>query len=186
MPPKKKSKTTGKSECTDQIDDEPQDSNANVDKTTGPHQQHHHRKTAARPTKKNAKMSTTTSIKSASSDNDKKSHEKANKVQQYWLMKAEPESRIENGVDVKFGVDDLMKEPNQTACWDGVRNYQARNFMRDQMSVGDLAFFYHRYVSQAQETTCMWPEYGICATDRNFKGLFEIRKQKKFLASRRS
>jgi len=61
----------------------------------------------------------------------------------YWLMKAEPESRIENGVDVKFGIDDLMKEPNQTACWDGVRNYQARNFMRDQMKVGDLAFFYH-------------------------------------------
>ena len=64
----------------------------------------------------------------------------------YWLMKAEPESRIENGVDVKFGIDDLMKEPDQTACWDGVRNYQARNFMRDQMKIGDLAFFYHRYV----------------------------------------
>ena len=62
----------------------------------------------------------------------------------YWLMKAEPESRIENGVDVKFGIDDLTKEPDQTACWDGVRNYQARNFMRDQMKLGDLAFFYHR------------------------------------------
>lgn len=65
----------------------------------------------------------------------------------YWLMKAEPESRIENGVDVKFGIDDLMKEPDQTACWDGVRNYQARNFMRDQMKTGDLAFFYHRQLN---------------------------------------
>lgn len=64
----------------------------------------------------------------------------------YWLMKAEPESRIENGIDVKFGIDDLMKEPDQTACWDGVRNYQARNIMRDQMKNGDLAFFYHRFV----------------------------------------
>ena len=137
MPPKKKSKITAKSECTD----EPQDSC--VDETTGPRR---HRKVAPSPAKK-AKMSTTSrSInKTASSENDQDSHEKVDKVQRYWLMKAEPESRIENGVDVKFGIDDLMKEPNQTACWDGVRNYQARNFMRDQMSIGDLAFFYHRY-----------------------------------------
>jgi predicted RNA-binding protein with PUA-like domain len=52
----------------------------------------------------------------------------------YWLMKSEP--------DV-FGIDDLAKEPGRTAAWWGVRNYQARNFMRDDMSVGDLAFFYH-------------------------------------------
>ena len=61
----------------------------------------------------------------------------------FWLFKSEPESRLVNGIDVKFGVDDLEKEPEQTACWDGVRNYQARNFMRDQMRVGDLGFFYH-------------------------------------------
>ena len=48
----------------------------------------------------------------------------------HWLMKSEPESRLENGIDVKFGIEDLKKEPNQTACWDGVRNYQARNFMK--------------------------------------------------------
>ncbi|XP_041098380.1 thymocyte nuclear protein 1 isoform X2 [Polyodon spathula] len=60
----------------------------------------------------------------------------------YWLMKSEPESRIENGVDVKFGIEDLKAQPEQTGCWDGVRNYQARNFMRD-MKVGQLAFFYH-------------------------------------------
>ncbi|MEO8163983.1 MAG: EVE domain-containing protein [Betaproteobacteria bacterium] len=52
----------------------------------------------------------------------------------YWLMKSEP------GV---FGIDDLAKSPGKTAPWWGVRNYQARNFMRDQMKVGDRVFFYH-------------------------------------------
>jgi predicted RNA-binding protein with PUA-like domain len=60
----------------------------------------------------------------------------------HWLMKSEPESRFENGIDVKFGIEDLKKEPNQTACWDGVRNYQARNFMKE-MKVGQQALFYH-------------------------------------------
>ena len=52
----------------------------------------------------------------------------------YWLLKSEPE---------EFGVEDLAKEPKKTAHWDGVRNYQARNMMRDQMKRGDLGFFYH-------------------------------------------
>lgn len=52
----------------------------------------------------------------------------------YWLMKSEP--------DV-FGIDHLAERPQQTEPWDGVRNYQARNMMRDQMQVGDLALFYH-------------------------------------------
>ena len=52
----------------------------------------------------------------------------------YWLMKSEPSC---------FSIDDLMKAKNQTAPWDGVRNYQARNFMRDEMQKHDLAFFYH-------------------------------------------
>ena len=51
----------------------------------------------------------------------------------YWLMKSEP--------DV-FGIDDLAKRPGKTTHWDGVRNFQARNFMRD-MRRGDRAFFYH-------------------------------------------
>lgn len=51
---------------------------------------------------------------------------------QYWLMKSEPD---------EVSIDDLMKA--QTVPWFGVRNYQARNFMRDAMQVGDLAFFYH-------------------------------------------
>ncbi|KAG7471341.1 hypothetical protein MATL_G00123560 [Megalops atlanticus] len=64
------------------------------------------------------------------------------KVYCHWLMKSEPESRFEKGVDVKFGIEDLKALPNQTGCWDGVRNYQARNFMKD-MKVGQRAFFYH-------------------------------------------
>ncbi|XP_034556849.1 thymocyte nuclear protein 1 isoform X1 [Notolabrus celidotus] len=60
----------------------------------------------------------------------------------HWLMKSEPESRFENGIDMKFGIEDLKSLPDQTSCWDGVRNYQARNFMR-QMKEGQLAFFYH-------------------------------------------
>ena len=52
----------------------------------------------------------------------------------YWLMKNEPE---------EFSIDDLRKRPKKTEPWDGVRNYQARNMMRDQMKEGDEAFFYH-------------------------------------------
>lgn len=51
----------------------------------------------------------------------------------YWLMKSEPEA---------FSIDDLAKSPKQITCWDGVRNYQARNFMRS-MAVGDQVLFYH-------------------------------------------
>ncbi|XP_005378653.1 PREDICTED: thymocyte nuclear protein 1 isoform X3 [Chinchilla lanigera] len=60
----------------------------------------------------------------------------------YWLMKSEPESRLEKGVDVKFSIEDLKAQPEQTACWDGVRNYQARNFLRA-MKLEDEVFFYH-------------------------------------------
>lgn len=52
----------------------------------------------------------------------------------YWLMKSEPDA---------FSIDDLVNMPDQTEHWDGVRNYQARNLMRDRMKVGDQAFFYH-------------------------------------------
>jgi predicted RNA-binding protein with PUA-like domain len=53
---------------------------------------------------------------------------------QYWLMKSEPD-------EVSF--DDVLNAPDQTVAWFGVRNYQARNFMRDQMAVGDGVLFYH-------------------------------------------
>ena len=52
----------------------------------------------------------------------------------YWLFKSEP--------DV-FGIQHLRRKSKQTEHWDGVRNYQARNFMRDDMRAGDLGFFYH-------------------------------------------
>ncbi|TWW77067.1 Thymocyte nuclear protein 1 [Takifugu flavidus] len=42
----------------------------------------------------------------------------------HWLMKSEPESRFENGIDVKFGIEDLKTMLDQTSCWDGVRNFQ--------------------------------------------------------------
>jgi predicted RNA-binding protein with PUA-like domain len=52
----------------------------------------------------------------------------------YWLMKSEPDT---------FGIDDLAAAPRQTTSWEGVRNFQARNMLRDDMQAGDLAFFYH-------------------------------------------
>jgi predicted RNA-binding protein with PUA-like domain len=52
----------------------------------------------------------------------------------YWLLKTEPG---------EFGIDDLLASPKRTTQWDGVRNYQARNFIRDELKKGDLAFFYH-------------------------------------------
>ena len=52
----------------------------------------------------------------------------------YWLMKSEPE---------EVSVDDALAAPESTVPWTGVRNYQARNFMRDQMRVGDGVLFYH-------------------------------------------
>jgi predicted RNA-binding protein with PUA-like domain len=57
----------------------------------------------------------------------------------HWLMKSEP--------DV-FGIEDLVKRPAKTEPWDGVRNYQARNMMRDDMKKGDLAFLYHSNCKQ--------------------------------------
>jgi len=52
----------------------------------------------------------------------------------YWLMKSEPSD---------VSIDDLAKMPNQTIDWYGIRNYQARNFMRDLMQIGDGVLFYH-------------------------------------------
>ena len=52
----------------------------------------------------------------------------------HWLLKSEPDS---------FSIDDLAAKPRQTTAWDGVRNYQARNMLRESMKKGDTAFFYH-------------------------------------------
>src|SRR5574337_549566 len=69
----------------------------------------------------------------------------------HWLMKSEPD---------EFSIDDLAQAPKRTTPWFGVRNYQARNYMRDDMHVGDLAFFYH--------SSC--PEPGIA-------GIVEVSKR---------
>ena len=63
----------------------------------------------------------------------------------HWLMKTEPST---------FGLETLAKAPRRTTGWDGVRNYQVRNMMRDEMKKGDLAFLYH--------SSCAVP--GIVAT----------------------
>jgi predicted RNA-binding protein with PUA-like domain len=52
----------------------------------------------------------------------------------YWLLKTEPDT---------FGVDTLAMAPKKTTCWDGIRNYQARNMLRDQMRINDRALLYH-------------------------------------------
>jgi predicted RNA-binding protein with PUA-like domain len=68
----------------------------------------------------------------------------------YWLMKSEPS---------EVSIDDLAATAGRTVAWFGVRNYQARNFMRDQMKLGDLAFFYH--------SSCAEPGIaGICEIAR--------------------
>jgi predicted RNA-binding protein with PUA-like domain len=56
------------------------------------------------------------------------------KDRHYWLLKSDADS---------FPFDDLWNLPTRTTHWDGVRNFQARNYMRDEMKKGDLAFFYH-------------------------------------------
>ncbi|SJL02557.1 uncharacterized protein ARMOST_05888 [Armillaria ostoyae] len=58
----------------------------------------------------------------------------------FWLLKAEPDSRLVKGKDVKFSIDDF--ETVGTSSWEGVRNYEARNLMKE-MKVGDKALFYH-------------------------------------------
>jgi len=58
----------------------------------------------------------------------------ARAARHYWLMKSEPE---------ECAIDDALQAPGATVAWTGVRNYQARNFMRDAMQVGDGVLFYH-------------------------------------------
>lgn len=73
----------------------------------------------------------------------------------YWIMKSEPEV---------FSIDDLARAPKQTTCWDGVRNYQARNYMRA-MRVGDQVLFYHSnaeppaIVGLAEVTKTAYPDH---------------------------
>jgi predicted RNA-binding protein with PUA-like domain len=61
-------------------------------------------------------------------------HTMAKRAKKYWLMKSEPSC---------YSIHDLAAESDQTTHWDGVRNYQARNLMRDEMKIGDGVLFYH-------------------------------------------
>ena len=63
-----------------------------------------------------------------------------NRERKFWLMKTEP---------YVFSLSDLERSPKQTAAWDGVRNYQARNFLRDEFKPGDGVLFYHSSVDPA-------------------------------------
>ncbi|MGJ7529031.1 EVE domain-containing protein [Variovorax sp. GB1P17] len=71
---------------------------------------------------------------------------------QYWLMKSEPD---------EVSIDDALAAPGATVAWTGVRNYQARNFMRDGMKLGDGVLFYH--------SSC--PEPGIAGIARVASGI---------------
>ena len=77
----------------------------------------------------------------------------------YWLMKSEPGD---------FSIDDLENDPNQTTHWDGVRNYQARNFMRDQMQIGDKVLFYHSVTDPSVDrlSVCEMPNVTSARNDR--------------------
>ena len=75
----------------------------------------------------------------------------------FWLMKSEPHA---------FSVDDLKKV--RRSSWDGVRNYQARNMMRDDMRKGDLAFFYH--------SNCKEP--GIAGIMKICKELYKLQRRR--------
>ncbi|KAJ8903861.1 hypothetical protein NDN08_000394 [Rhodosorus marinus] len=98
----------------------------------------------SRPVKKKENSSGSGPSAELESKHDAVSEEKTNvsEEQRYFLMKSEGESRIVAGQEVKFSIADLENMPEQTSHWDGVRNYQARNIMRE-MKKGDFAFFYH-------------------------------------------
>ncbi|KAF7929899.1 uncharacterized protein EAE97_009496 [Botrytis byssoidea] len=88
-----------------------------------------------------APKTTVSSTKSTKSTTTEILSAKSSSTRQYWLMKAEPESRIEKGHDIKFSIDDLAAK-TEPEPWDGIRAYPARNNLRA-MKKGDLAFFYH-------------------------------------------
>jgi predicted RNA-binding protein with PUA-like domain len=87
-------------------------------------------------------------------------------MKNYWLIKSEPDD---------FSIDDLKNAPGKKTHWDGVRNYQARNFMRDGMSKGDLVFYYHSnckepgIVGIAEVASGAYPDHtAFDPTDKHF------------------
>ena len=83
----------------------------------------------------------------------------------YWLMKSEPSA---------FSIEDLKNAPNGTDHWDGIRNYQARNFMRDEMKRGDRVLFYHSsadpmaVVGTAQVVRKAYPDHTALDPDSKY------------------
>lgn len=83
----------------------------------------------------------------------------------YWLVKSEPDA---------FSIDDLAEKPGKKEHWDGVRNYQARNFMRNEMKKGDQIFFYHSsckepgIVGIAKVTKEGYPDYTAFETSNKY------------------
>jgi len=76
----------------------------------------------------------------------------------HWLVKSDPET---------FSIDDLERSPGKTTAWDGVRNFQARNYLRDEMKVGDRVLFYHSQEDKAVLGTATVTRAGYPdATDR--------------------
>lgn len=73
-------------------------------------------------------------------------NERAVGNRRYWLLKSDP---------AEFSIRDLKESPDQTACWDGIRNYQARNILRNEMQKGDAVLFYHSQVNPAIVGTAM-------------------------------
>lgn len=82
----------------------------------------------------------------------------------YWLLKSEPNT---------FSIDDLQHAPKRTTCWEGVRNYQARNFLRS-MEKGDQAFFYHSnadppaLVGIVEIVKGAYPDHFACDPDSHY------------------
>ncbi|KAI1385998.1 DUF55-domain-containing protein [Hypoxylon trugodes] len=111
-----------------------------VSKVTKPKKQATTKKEeSAEPSKPKAKTKKATQTSAApKSDTDEAA---SSSEKSYWLMKAEPESRFENGIDVKFSIDDLASR-TEPEPWDGIRNYVARNNLRA-MKKGDISLFYH-------------------------------------------
>ena len=82
----------------------------------------------------------------------------------YWLMKSEPNA---------FSLEDLKNAKNGTECWDGIRNYQARNFMRDEMKIGDRVLFYHSVINPSVVGTAkvvkeVYPDYTAWDPESNY------------------
>ena len=82
----------------------------------------------------------------------------------YWLMKSEPNA---------FSLEDLKNSKNGTECWDGIRNYQARNFMRDEMKIGDRVLFYHSVIKPSVVGTAkvvkeVYPDYTAWDPESNY------------------